>query len=361
MKRQRLGGSPLEVPVLCFGAYTIGGGYWGAVDEAQAERALLAALAGGMDAVDTAPVYGLGRSEILVGRALAAWGGRATVMTKVGLRWDEGAHGAGKEMRGPDGRPVYVRRDSRPESVQHEVRRSVERLGVECIDLVQVHARDPLTPVAETMDALAELVHQGLARAIGVSNYSPPEIDEAARALEQRGLVLASAQEHYSLLERSIERELLPLCRRRAVGVLAYSPLDQGLLTGAVDEARVFPPEDGRSRRTSFAPENRRLVNACLRDVVRPIAERRGATLGQVVLAWTIAQPGISAALVGARRTSQVTENAAAARLELDPGEIATIGAAFARLRLVRPRAALRERVGAKLAALRRRLAGKRD
>jgi aryl-alcohol dehydrogenase-like predicted oxidoreductase len=356
LERRRLGRSPLEVPALCFGAYTIGGGYWGAVDEVQAQRALELALASGMDAIDTAPVYGLGRSEVLVGRALRAAGGRATLMTKVGLRWDADAHGIGRPMRGPDGELVDVRRDSRPETLRRELERSLERLGVEQVDLVQVHARDPLTPLAETMDALAELVHQGLARAVGVSNFTAGELRECARALGRRGLALASAQEHYSLLERRIERELVPTCLELAVGLLAYSPLDQGLLAGAVGAERVFPPEDGRSRRASFAPANRALVNACLAEVVAPVAALHRASIGQVVLAWTIGQLGISAALVGARSPAQVAENADAARVDLAPAEREAIGSAFAALELAAPARGLGARLRSKLAALRRRL-----
>lgn len=337
MRTRALGKSGLHVPCICFGAYALGGGYWGAQDEGEAVRAVERALELGMNAFDTAPVYGFGRSEELLGRALRGRRAQALVLGKVGLRWDlADARGRrSKAMLGPDGQPREVACDSRPASVRAEVEASLRRLGCEQLDLVQVHARDPLTPIAETMGALEELRARGLVRAIGLSNYTPAETAEAERALAPSPL--ASLQLQYSLLARGIERELLPWARAHEVGLLAYAPLDQGLLSGKVGPERRFEAGTGRARRPSFAPQNRARVNAVLEGTVAPIARAHGASIAAVVLAWTVAQPGISAALVGARNPAQVEENARAGELELGPHELAAIERAFARLVLAPP------------------------
>lgn len=332
MKTRQLGRSGLEVPVVCFGAYAIGGGYWGATDDAQAEDAIRAAVDAGMFAFDTAPVYGFGHSERVLGRALTGRRDEAVVMTKVGIRWD-GFEGRGeREMIGPGGEKRAVRRDSSPASVRLEVERSLERLGVERIDLVQVHAHDPSTPVAETMGALRELRDEGKLRAIGVSNYPVAALEQARVALGE--VPLASDQPGYSLLTRDIERDVVPWAREHEVGLVVYAPLEQGLLTGKVTPERRFGAHEGRPAKPLFSPENRRRVNAVLSSAVEPVARAHGATIAQVVLAWTLAQPGITAALVGARSRIQVAENARAGVLELSPDERASIERAFAALRL---------------------------
>lgn len=338
MQRRRLGGSSLEVPVACFGAYALGGGYWGPQDEAEAILALQVAIDEGMDAIDTAPVYGFGRSEELVGAALRARPGKAKVLTKVGLSWDAKLEtgdprlAGAKPQRAPDGREVRVVRDGRPAAIRACVEGSLRRLGVERVDLAQIHARDPHTPLAETLGALLDLRTTGMIAEIGVSNFDARGIDEARAILG--ATPLAGHQLQYSLLAREAERELLPQAARGEVGTLAYAALDQGLLTGKVRAERSFGPGEGRARRRSFQSANRARVNRVLDEVVAPIASERGASVAQVVLAWTIAQPGVTCVLVGARDRAQARENAAAGRMRLAPGELDAIGAAFARLRL---------------------------
>lgn len=332
MQRRRLGRSELEVPVVVFGAWALGGGYWGDVDDAAAVEAIRAGLDAGIDAIDTAPIYGLGHSERVVGQAIAGRRDEVTVCTKIGLRWDctDGDHFfSGKHA---DGSPLEVYRNSRPESVRLEVERSLERLGVERLDLVQVHWPDPTTPVAETMGALAELRAEGKLREIGVSNYDPGLLSEAQAALGD--VPLASNQPKYSLVARDIEQDVLPWCREHDVGLLVYSPIEQGLLTGKVRDDRQFAEGEGRASRASFQPVNRRKVNAVLDEVVAPIAADLDATLAQVVIAWTVAQPGVTTALVGARRPEQARENAAAGALSLSADAWAAIDRAFADLQL---------------------------
>jgi aryl-alcohol dehydrogenase-like predicted oxidoreductase len=228
-----------------------------------------------------------------------------------------------------------VYRNSRPWSVRWEVEQSLKRLDLETIDLVQVHWHDPTTPIVETMGMLLQLRQAGELRAIGVSNYSPQMMEEAQRALGD--FPLASDQPRYSLLNRDIEREIAPWCARKQVGLLAYSPLEQGLLSGKVRGERTFPAGDERGSRPEFTAENRERVNALLDAVVAPIAGAHGATLAQVVLAWTASQPGITSVLAGARTAEQAQENAAAGDLALTATELAGIRAAFERLELDLP------------------------
>jgi aryl-alcohol dehydrogenase-like predicted oxidoreductase len=233
MRTRRLGNSDLEIPVVVFGAWAIGGWGWGGRDaatDAAAVDALRHALDVGSGAIDTAPVYGFGHSEELVARAIAGRRDRVVVMTKAGLRWDDER---GKlSFEGTDDRGIARKlyRNSRPDSVKAECEASLRRLGVDVIDLLQIHWPDPTTPIADTMGALLELRAAGQIRACGVSNYSVDELEEARRALGD--VPLASDQPKSSLVHRAIEVDVLPYAREHGVGVVAYSPLEQGLLTG---------------------------------------------------------------------------------------------------------------------------------
>jgi aryl-alcohol dehydrogenase-like predicted oxidoreductase len=233
------------------------------------------------------------------------------------------------------GRKLSVRRNARPWSVKDEVERSLKRLRVDVIDLIQVHWPDPHTPVSETMAALLDLRTEGKVRAIGVSNFDVPLLAQAQRSLGE--VPLASTQPKYSLLARDVERDVLPHCRAAGVGLIAYSPLEQGLLTGKVSASRTFAAADYRVKRPTFQPGNRARVNALLQAVVQPIATRHGATLGQVAIAWVLAQPGVTAAIVGARTPEQARENAAAGSVKLDAQEVGALRTAFEALHLDLP------------------------
>lgn len=335
MRHRTLGRTDLSVPVITFGAWALGAGYWGPQDDERSVEAIQAALDEGIDAIDTAPIYGLGRSELVVGRAIAGRRDEVRVLTKVGLRWDCEDGDLFFSSKREDGSPLAVYRNSRPESVKLEVERSLLRLGVEHIDLVQVHWPDPTTPVADTMGALAELRAAGKIGAIGVSNYDVDLLEQAVAALGD--VPLASVQPKYSLLAREIEADVLPWVRAHQVGLLAYSPLEQGLLSGKVRADRSFGEDEGRSRRATFLPANRARVNRLLDELVGPIAAAHGATMAQVVLAWTVQQPGVTVALAGARTASQARENAAAGDIELAREEWAAIDRAFAGLQLEAP------------------------
>lgn len=332
METRRLGRSDLEVPVVMLGAWAIGGWWWGGTDDGAAVSAIHRAIDLGMTAIDTAPIYGCGHSEEVVGRALAGRRGKVLVATKCGLRWDceEGQFYFQAEHPRTQA-PMKVYRNLKVDSIEKECDRSLRRLGVEVIDLYQCHWPDATTPLEDTMEAMVRMRDQGKIRAIGVSNFTP--------AMMERCLAVApvvSDQPEYSLLSRGIEADVLPSCRGRGLGVLAYSPLAQGLLTGKVTMERTFPAGDGRAREPWFQPHNRQRVLEAL-EALRPIATDHGATVAQVAIAWVIGEPGVTAAIVGARTPAQVEENAGAAQVRLTPGERATIRAAFEAIGPARP------------------------
>ncbi len=334
MRRRQLGQSDLEVPVVTFGAWAIGGWGWGGTDDARdaaAVDAMKRAIDAGMDAIDTAPVYGFGHSERLVAEAIRGRRDKVTVMTKAGLRWDDERGEVAFEGEDDRGEPRKIYFNSRPDSVRHEVEQSLARLGVDAIDLLQIHWPDPTTPIADTMGALVDLCREGKVRAIGVSNYSSEQLEEARVALGD--VPLASDQPRYNLIRRDAE-EVLSYTREHGIGIVAYTPLEQGLLTGKVPADRDFPENDGRAQRPSFRREIRAKVNATLDDVVAPIAAAHGATLAQVCLAWVIDQPGVTSAIAGARTPEQVDENAGAGALELTAAELTAVRDAFTALDL---------------------------
>lgn len=324
METRRLGRTDIYVPPVIFGAWAIGGWYWGGTDDEQAIAAIRTAVDLGITAIDTAPVYGRGHSERIVGRAIRGMRDQVVIMTKVGLRWDDRRGPFFFEATDPDGSRWPVHRNLRPDSIRHEVERSLDRLGVDVIDVLQVHWPDPSTPVEETMEAMARLVEEGKVRAIGVSNFRRPLLERAHKALAEfgggpakGGLPLASLQPHYSLLHRRIEDDELPWCRVHEVGVVAYSPMERGLLSGRITMDRTFPPGDGRNDDPLFREDNRRRVLEALTKA-DAIARELDCTLAQLALAWVHGQPGVTAAIAGCRTPEQVEENAHAAEIALD-------------------------------------------
>jgi aryl-alcohol dehydrogenase-like predicted oxidoreductase len=255
------------------------------------------------------------------------------LMTKVGLRWDleEGTHYF--DTQDPSGRNYSIWRNLRPASIRHEVEQSLRRLRTDTIDLVQCHWPDPSTPIEESMGTLRDLVDEGKVRAVGVSNFSIEQMTQAQAAL---GVVpLASDQPKYSMIDRKIEAELLPWCLNEHVGVVVYSPMARGLLTGGITMERTFPDSDGRANDPRFHPINRQRVLDALSQV-QPIADGHGISLANLAVAWVLHQPGISAALVGARTPTQAQENARAAQVSLSEHELAELHAVFGDLRLER-------------------------
>nr|WP_236774415.1 aldo/keto reductase [Agrobacterium tumefaciens] len=314
-----IGGSGISASAVGLGTWAIGGWMWGGTDERQSIAAIHASIDAGISLIDTAPAYGMGLAETIVGKAIAGRRDKVVLVTKCGLVWhvNEGAY-----FFHQDGKPVH--RYLGAASIRHEVEESLKRLGTDYIDHYVTHWQDATTPIAETVETLVRLKDEGKIRSIGASNVSPEDLVAyiATGALD-------AIQEEYSMVRRDIETTLLPLCRTSAVSVLSYSSLALGLLSGKVGPERVFAGDDQRKGNPRFSQANREKI-ARLTRRLEPVAEAHGASIAQVVIAWTIAQPGITFSLCGARDPAQAVENAAAARLRLAENELALISAGVA-------------------------------
>ena len=327
MEYRQLGTSDLKVSPVIFGAWAVGGWFWGPQDDEESIRTIHAAIDAGITCIDTAPMYGMGHSEEVVGKAIRGRRDEVIVATKCGLRWDTPNEGIEYfTCKMPDGSQHPVRRNLHKRALLEEAEHNLRRLGVDCIDLYQCHWPDKSAPIAETMDALVTLKGQGKIRAIGVSNFSPDLLAECLRHGP-----LASGQPPYSLLRRDAEKDVLPFCRERGIGVIVYSPLQQGLLTGKMTPDRELHEDDYRRGSKWFTPANRQRVLDAL-ERIRPIAEAHDATFGQIAIAWTVAQPGVTAAIVGARTPEQARENARAGDIVLSSDELQQIRAVFEEL-----------------------------
>lgn len=317
---RRLGRTDMQITRVGFGAWALGGADWavgwGAQDDRDSIAAIRHAIARGVNWIDTAAVYGLGHSEEVVRQALAAipLSERPYVFTKCGLVWDE------------KNRKALPRQVGAPASIRRELEASLKRLGVERIDLYQMHwpAEDG-TKLADYWGTLLELKREGKVRAVGLSNHNVVQIEEA----ERLGHV-DTLQPPFSLIRRGVAAAELPWCAKNETGVIVYSPMQSGLLTGrfTIARARSLPKDDWRSRDAEFRGE--KLVrNLKLADALKPIADRRHATVAAVAVAWTLAWPGVTGAIVGARGSLQVDGWIGAAALELTPEDMAEIEAAI--------------------------------
>lgn len=314
MRTRPLGHSGIETTVVGLGTWAIGGWLWGGTDEKSSIDAIRAGIDAGITLVDTAPAYGLGLAEVLVGKAIAGRRDELIVASKCGLIWDT--------TLGTFHYPEFDKKLHRHlgrESVKTEVEQSLKRMKIDCIDLMQTHWQDHLTPIEETMSALLELKKEGKIRAIGVSNATVAQMEEYRKVGP-----LDVDQEQYSMLVRKCEAETLPYCQKNRVAFLAYSPLAMGLLSGKVGPDREFTGDDIRNQIPLFSKENRVKVAAMLGEMI-PLADKYGLTLSQLVIAWTVEQPGVTHALVGARNPQQAKENAHAAEIELDADDVEAI------------------------------------
>lgn len=311
-----IGGSGISASAVGLGTWAIGGWMWGGTDERQSIAAIQASIDAGISLIDTAPAYGMGLAETIVGKAIAGRRDKVVLATKCGLVWhvNEGAY-----FFHQNGKPVH--RHLGAASIRYEVEESLRRLGTDYIDHYITHWQDATTPIAETVETLVRLKQEGKIRSIGASNVSPGDLE----AYIATG-VLDAIQEEYSMVKRDIETTLLPLCRTNAVSVLSYSSLALGLLSGKVGPDRIFAEDDQRQGNPRFSQANRQKI-ARLMGVLEPVAAAHRASVAQVVIAWTIAQPGITFSLCGARDPAQAVENAAAARLRLADSELALISA----------------------------------
>jgi len=322
MKQEPLGTSGLSASIVGLGAWVLGGGQiWGQdTDDAESVRTIQAALDLGMNLIDTAPAYGWGRSERVVGKALKGRREKAILATKCGLWW---ADTRGSFFADFDGKKMN--RSLRPDTIQIEIEDSLRRLEVDCIDLYQTHwpSMPPdHTPIADTMAVLLKLKEQGKIRAIGVSNVSLDELKENIRC---GGIV--SDQFRYSMLHREAEKDILPHCAQKNIATLTYMSLEQGLLTGKIGMDRVFKPTEFRSNaywNDWIIPVNRKRVLDLLASW-KGLTDKYRCTLSQLVIAWTAAQHGVTHVLAGGRNLAQVTENAKAGELTIEPADLARI------------------------------------
>ena len=317
MEYQKLGASDVSVSRIAFGSWAAGGWMWGGTEQNDAVGAIHASYELGVTSIDTAPVYGMGLSEEIVGEALKSLPrDKVQILTKFGLRWDAARGDFALKTTDNAGHDLDVYKYAGRASIIRECEDSLRRLGTDYIDLYQQHWPDTTTPIDETMEALSRLIEQGKVRAAGVSNYSVDQLQEAEKTLS-----LAANQLPYSMLRREIEADVLPYCVENNTAILAYSPLQLGLLTGKMKPGQEFGAGDLRRDNRFFTPENVKRVNAVL-NRIRPLAETKNATLSQLVLRWTLAQPGITGALVGARNPEQAVQNARAMGFQLTFEEV---------------------------------------
>lgn len=312
---RRLGKSNIEISPIVLGTWAIGGWMWGGSDEKSAIEAIHASIDHGVTTIDTAPVYGMGLSEQIVGKAIKGKRDKVVIATKCGMRWDTEEGSEPWPNQDPKGNPIIIRKNLKPASIVHECEQSLKRLHVEAIDLYQIHWPDESTPIEDAWNTMAKLKKQGKVRAIGVSNFNLKQL-KTAHSLHP----VDSIQPPYSLIRRGIEKDILPFCRENTIGVIVYSPLERGLLTGKHKLHQTFPAGDHRAQKPTFAPEFLTQVLAA-RSVIKPIADQHKITVSQLIIDCTIHRPGITAAIVGARNAAQAIENARAATLKIPEKE----------------------------------------
>ena len=309
MRTKRLGNTELELTRIGLGTWAIGGSWqfgWGHQDDSDSIATILEAVEQGINWIDTAAIYGCGHSETVVGRALKELGDKPIIATKCGLLWDS-------EHR----KVNCLDRDS----IINECHGSLKRLGVEVIDLYQMHWPDPDEQIEDAWEAMASLAAKGDVRYIGVSNFSVSQLERVSRIFP-----VASLQPPYSILNRGIEDEILGYCEQNNIGIVCYSPMQKGLLTGKINAERVAALADDDHRHIDPDFNGKRLeINLWLVERLTAIAKDIDLTTAQLAIAWTLRRDEVTAAIVGARKKGQISETAMAADISLDADVIAEI------------------------------------
>ena len=330
MEYRKLGTSDLNLSVVTFGAWAAGGWMWGGTNHNDAVNAIKASYDLGVTSIDTAPVYGQGLSEEIVGEAIKNIPrDKVQILTKYGLRWDSTEGTFYFKSINNEGQPVNTYKLATKKSIIKECEDSLRRLGTDYIDLYQIHWADPATPIQETMEAVDQLIKDGKVKYAGVCNYDVSQMEEAEKYIK-----LVSNQVPYNMVDRRIEKELVPYTLKNNKSILAYSPLQRGLLTGKMKPGHQFTEGDHRKDVHYFSDENIKRVNTFLCKI-QSLADEKEATLGQLVIRWTIEQPGITIALVGARNTEQAIQNAKSVEVKLTDSEIKFINEELNKLVLV--------------------------
>ncbi len=310
MKTRRLGNSELQITTVGLGTWAIGGPWqygWGPQDDRDAVDTIIASAEYGVNWIDTAAIYGLGHSEELVGKALKQMKEKPIIATKCGLRWN-------------DKREKVSCLD--PDSIIKECIKSLERLDIDQIDLWQMHWPEPDEKIEYAWEAMAKMVEEGYVRYIGVSNYSIEQMERVKKIHP-----ITSLQPPYSMIQRGIEKDLLPYCKENNIGVVVYSPMQKGILTGKYDHEKIkqLPDSDHRKRSHEFV-EPELSANMELVEGLRPIAEKNGISMPQLTIAWTIRTDSVTSAIAGARRPDQIEETSHASNIELSQEDLDRIG-----------------------------------
>jgi aryl-alcohol dehydrogenase-like predicted oxidoreductase len=332
MEYRKIGDSDLELSVITFGAWAAGGWMWGHTERKDAIEAIHASYELGVTSFDTAPIYGQGTSEEIVGEALKDFPrDKVQVLTKYGMRWDLAKGNFAFKSKDNQGKEIDIYKHAGRESIIKECEDSLRRLRTDYIDLYQIHWPDSTTPIAESMEAVATLIKQGKVRYAGVSNYNVEQMEEAERYLD-----IVSNQVPFSMVKLGIEDDVVPHCLASNKSILAYSPLERGLLTGKMKPGYKFQEGDHRAGLYFFTNENIKRTNQFLKKI-QPIADSKKITISQLVLGWTIQQRGITIALAGARNAFQAIVNAKASDVKLTRDEIIEIDHHLSMLEIIDP------------------------
>lgn len=326
MNKKQLPGTDLFVSPVTYGAFAIGGWFWGGADEGEAIKAIETALDNGITTIDTAPVYGMGHSESVVGKTVNGNRKNIQILTKFGMRWDTQRGDFTFDTKDNDGSPVRVFKFNGKQSVLEECERSLKRLQTDYIDLLQMHWPESTTPIEETMEALEILKQQGKIRAAGVCNC-PIDLLQKAGATT----LISTNQVAYSMVNRGIENEMVPFCLENGIGILPHTSLQKGLLTGKIKPGHQFGEGDHRPNTPYFQEHNHNQVMTML-AAIKPIADERGISLAQLAINWTMQQPAVTSVLVGARNAEQMLDNVKATTFTLTSDELARIDTAMQQL-----------------------------
>lgn len=329
MEYRKLGNTDLELSVITFGAWAAGGWMWGGTEQTDAVKAIRSSYDQGVTSIDTAPIYGMGVSEEIVGQAIKDIPrDKVQIITKYGMRWNLTKGDFYFSTKDNSGKEIDIYKFASKDSIIEECENSLRRLGTDFIDLYQIHWADKTTPIQETMEAVEQLIKEGKVRYSGVCNYNVEQMQEAERSTN-----LVSNQVPYSMLKRGIESDVVPYVLENNKSILAYSPLERGLLTGKIKPGHQFAEGDHRAGLPYFSQENIKRTNQFL-DKIKPLASDKGATLSQLVLRWTVEQPGITIALAGARNAEQSVQNARSMDVKLSADELTFITSELNKLKL---------------------------
>lgn len=328
MEYRKLGNSELELSTITYGAFAIGGNMWGGNEKADSIASIHASIDNGVTTIDTAPFYGFGLSEEMIGEALKSHDrSKVQLLTKFGLVWDGSNNQKGDFFFDADdnGKKIPIYKYASKANVIKEVEESLKRLQTDYIDLLQIHWPDSTTPIHETMEALETLIQQGKIKAAGVSNYSVSQIQEA-----QKTIKLASNQVPFSMLNRKIETDLIPLTIAENIGIIAYSPMERGLLTGKYFTDSKLKDNDHRNG--YFGQFDLQKVKTLVEEL-SSLANAKHISISQLVLRWTTLQKGITIVLAGARNAEQAISNAKAMDFDLSLSELDFINQAIAKVK----------------------------